>query len=75
MKSERYSIEKTTEGGKYTQKEALEIAKAEGAKRAVRDYSPYVGQYGILVEARDKVHERLEDIYYGSRTPRLYGGK
>jgi hypothetical protein len=61
---ERYSIEKVAEGGRWTQKEALALAKENGASRAVRSYSPYVGQYGIEVTATPEVHEKLSKIYF-----------
>lgn len=66
-----YSIEKTTEGGRWTQKESLAIAKAFGAT-ARRGYSPYVGQYGIEVTATKKMHEQLSQALFRSKFPKNF---
>jgi hypothetical protein len=55
-----YSIEKSTEGGRYTKKEVKAHCKSVGMK--VREsYSPYVGQYGLDITGTKEQHESLEN--------------
>lgn len=61
--SERYSVLKANEGG-AGQVEKLRQLKAAGIE-AKRDYSPYVGQSGILVYGGQRVQKRASKILFG----------
>jgi hypothetical protein len=60
--SQAYSILKASEGG-AGQAEKLRQLKAAGIE-AKRDYSPYVGQSGILVYGGKRVQARASRILF-----------
>ncbi len=47
------SITKVAEGGSLTQKDVKHIAKEMGIECRVGNYSPYVGNFGVMVKTED----------------------
>jgi hypothetical protein len=58
----KFSVYKASEGGRSF-KDAKEDLEAAGVTDVRRDYSPYVGQYGLSVPA--KFEKRASRVLYG----------
>ena len=68
---ELFSIEKASEGGRFTQKELKGILKELGIKFNLRNaYSPYVGQYGIYIEKT--FEDVVENLLWSDAGLRVY---
>lgn len=48
------SVTKVSEGGGLSQKDVKRIAKEMDIECRVGNYSPYVGQFGVMVKTEDK---------------------
>jgi hypothetical protein len=59
-----YSLIKPTEGGPLTFKEAAILARALGATEAKREFTPYLGHYGMRVTGTTMVHRRVARAFY-----------
>lgn len=61
---ELFSVEKRTEGGRYSFAEIKEWAKENGIKiNKSHAYSPCIGQYGLYVEK--KFSKKMEEHLWG----------
>lgn len=59
-----FSVEKYTEGGRYSKKELGELLKEKGIKyNYSHAYSPYVGQFGIFIEKSKE--KEVEELLWG----------
>lgn len=59
-----YQLLKSTEGGRWTKKEAMAEARAMGAK--VSPGVAYcIGHYGLDITASKRIHRKLEKFYFG----------
>jgi hypothetical protein len=57
-----FSIMKAAEGG-MSQKDAIALLKENGIRSRRGAYSPFVGHYGLYVEA--KFEDRASDLLFG----------
>ena len=57
-----FSIMKATEGG-ISQKDAIALLKENGIRAKRGAYTPYVGHYGLYVEA--EFEDKASDLLYG----------
>ena len=59
-----YSCYKASEGG-MSQKDTMEYLRLELGLKVAKAYSPYVGQYGILITATAEDHEKASEWLFG----------
>lgn len=59
-----FSMEKPSEGGRWSKKEARKVLAENGIKTSTTDaHTIYVGQYGLWVEA--KFQEKASKLLFG----------
>ncbi len=65
MQKETYSVEKKSEGGRISQKDAIKEIKRMVSGSVKACHSIYVGHYGLQVVATEAEHEKVNDFLFG----------